>query len=114
MTMLMQRLASSRSVATTTRRLALRSASFASSTFTNGDKKNAAQPGRVVVITSGKGGVGKTTVTASIGYGLAQRGFRTCLIDFDIGLRNLDLHLVRRCSSLGAEGSTDHLWIHLS
>ncbi|KAG3084907.1 Septum site-determining protein [Phytophthora idaei] len=51
------------------------------------------QPGRVVVITSGKGGVGKTTVTASMGYGLAQRGFRTCLIDFDIGLRNLDLHL---------------------
>eukprot|EP00644_Phytophthora_capsici_P012415 jgi/Phyca11/536023/estExt2_fgenesh1_pg.C_PHYCAscaffold_460048 len=51
------------------------------------------QPGRVVVITSGKGGVGKTTVTASVGYGLAQRGFRTCLIDFDIGLRNLDLHL---------------------
>ncbi|KAE8991387.1 hypothetical protein PR002_g20865 [Phytophthora rubi] len=51
------------------------------------------KPGRVVVITSGKGGVGKTTVTASIGYGLAQRGFRTCLIDFDIGLRNLDLHL---------------------
>ncbi|KAI9993165.1 hypothetical protein PInf_015236 [Phytophthora infestans] len=51
------------------------------------------QPGRVVVVTSGKGGVGKTTVTASMGYGLAQRGFRTCLIDFDIGLRNLDLHL---------------------
>lgn len=49
--------------------------------------------GRVVVVTSGKGGVGKTTVTASLGYGLAQRGFRTCLIDFDIGLRNLDLHL---------------------
>ncbi|GMF11064.1 unnamed protein product [Phytophthora lilii] len=55
----------------------------------------AKQPGRVVVITSGKGGVGKTTVTASMGYGLAQRGFRTCLIDFDIGLRNLDLHLRR-------------------
>lgn len=52
------------------------------------------QSGRVVVVTSGKGGVGKTTVTASIGYGLAERGYRTCLIDFDIGLRNLDLHLV--------------------
>ncbi|KAL0587518.1 hypothetical protein ABG067_002814 [Albugo candida] len=51
------------------------------------------QSGRVVVVTSGKGGVGKTTVTASIGYGLAERGYRTCLIDFDIGLRNLDLHL---------------------
>jgi Mrp family chromosome partitioning ATPase len=52
------------------------------------------EPGRVVVITSGKGGVGKTTSAASIGYGLAQKGFKTCLIDFDIGLRNLDLHLV--------------------
>ena len=50
--------------------------------------------GRVVVVTSGKGGVGKTTSAASIGYGLAQRGHKTCLIDFDIGLRNLDLHLV--------------------
>ncbi|RHY48151.1 hypothetical protein DYB38_006752 [Aphanomyces astaci] len=49
--------------------------------------------GSVVVITSGKGGVGKTTCAASIGYGLAQSGYRTCLIDFDIGLRNLDIHL---------------------
>ncbi|OQR83748.1 septum site-determining protein minD [Achlya hypogyna] len=49
--------------------------------------------GKVVVVTSGKGGVGKTTCSASIGYGLAQKGFRTCLIDFDIGLRNLDIHL---------------------
>lgn len=102
MAMLVQRLASSRSVVATTRRLALRSLSSAAA---NGEKKNAAQPGRVVVITSGKGGVGKTTVTASIGYGLAQRGFRTCLIDFDIGLRNLDLHLVRRCQFSGAEDS---------
>ncbi|KAJ0402961.1 hypothetical protein P43SY_009218 [Pythium insidiosum] len=54
---------------------------------------NAPPQGRVVVITSGKGGVGKTTVTASLGYGLAMQGYRTCLIDFDIGLRNLDLHL---------------------
>ncbi|KDO27402.1 septum site-determining protein MinD [Saprolegnia parasitica CBS 223.65] len=45
--------------------------------------------GKVVVVTSGKGGVGKTTCSASIGYGLAQKGYRTCLIDFDIGLRNL-------------------------
>ncbi|ETW02248.1 septum site-determining protein MinD [Aphanomyces invadans] len=49
--------------------------------------------GSVVVITSGKGGVGKTTCAASIGFGLAQLGYRTCLIDFDIGLRNLDIHL---------------------
>ena len=51
--------------------------------------------GRVLVVTGTGTGVGKTTVTASMGYGLAQRGFRTCLIHFDIGLRNLDLHLVR-------------------
>merc|ERR1711934_355181 len=49
--------------------------------------------GEVVVITSGKGGVGKTTSAASFGAGLAKKGFRTCLIDFDIGLRNLDIHL---------------------
>jgi len=52
-----------------------------------------AKNGKVVVVTSGKGGVGKTTTAASIGYGLAERGFRTCVIDFDIGLRNLDIHL---------------------
>ena len=50
-------------------------------------------PGRVVVITSGKGGVGKTTVSASFAYGLALRGHKTCVVDFDVGLRNLDLHL---------------------
>ena len=46
---------------------------------------------RVIVITSGKGGVGKTTTSASIAMGLAQRGFKTAVLDFDIGLRNLDL-----------------------
>lgn len=50
---------------------------------------------RVVCITSGKGGVGKTTTAASIGMGLAMKGHKTCVIDFDIGLRNLDIHLVR-------------------
>jgi septum site-determining protein MinD len=48
---------------------------------------------RVVVITSGKGGVGKTTTAASLAYGLAEAGHKTCVIDFDIGLRNLDIHL---------------------
>ncbi|MCX8515144.1 MAG: septum site-determining protein MinD [Burkholderiales bacterium] len=46
---------------------------------------------RIVVITSGKGGVGKTTTSASIATGLALRGHKTVVIDFDIGLRNLDL-----------------------
>ncbi|SDY95516.1 septum site-determining protein MinD [Citreimonas salinaria] len=47
--------------------------------------------GRVVVITSGKGGVGKTTSAAAISAGLAKQGFRTVVIDFDVGLRNLDM-----------------------
>ncbi|MFM8454272.1 MAG: septum site-determining protein MinD [Gammaproteobacteria bacterium] len=46
---------------------------------------------RVLVVTSGKGGVGKTTGSAAIGAELAKRGFKTVVIDFDIGLRNLDL-----------------------
>ena len=46
---------------------------------------------RVIVITSGKGGVGKTTTTANIGAGLADKGHKVLLIDTDIGLRNLDV-----------------------
>jgi septum site-determining protein MinD len=46
---------------------------------------------RIIVITSGKGGVGKTTSSAALAMGLAQRGHRTVVIDFDVGLRNLDL-----------------------
>ena len=46
---------------------------------------------KVIVLTSGKGGVGKTTSAAAIGTGLALRGKRTVVIDFDVGLRNLDL-----------------------
>ena len=45
----------------------------------------------VVVITSGKGGVGKTTTTANVGTGLAKEGKKVVLIDTDIGLRNLDV-----------------------
>jgi septum site-determining protein MinD len=46
---------------------------------------------RVIVVTSGKGGVGKTTTSASIASGLALRGHKTAVLDFDVGLRNLDL-----------------------
>jgi septum site-determining protein MinD len=46
---------------------------------------------KIVVVTSGKGGVGKTTTSASFATGLAMRGLKTCVIDFDVGLRNLDL-----------------------
>ena len=47
--------------------------------------------GEVIVITSGKGGVGKTTTTANIGVGLAQAGKKVIVIDTDLGLRNLDV-----------------------
>jgi septum site-determining protein MinD len=46
---------------------------------------------RIIVVTSGKGGVGKTTTSAAIAMGLAKKGYRTAVIDFDVGLRNLDL-----------------------
>ena len=45
----------------------------------------------IIVITSGKGGVGKTTTSASFAAGLARRGHKTAVLDFDVGLRNLDL-----------------------
>lgn len=46
---------------------------------------------KIIVVTSGKGGVGKTTTSAAISSGLAMRGHKTVVIDFDIGLRNLDI-----------------------
>src|ERR1700749_3520046 len=48
---------------------------------------------QVLVVTSGKGGVGKTTSTASLGAALAHSGEKVVVIDFDVGLRNLDLVL---------------------
>ncbi len=49
--------------------------------------------GKVVTVTSGKGGVGKSTTAANVGIGLAQEGKRVVAVDFDIGLRNLDMIL---------------------
>src|SRR5580693_10323217 len=46
---------------------------------------------KIIVVTSGKGGVGKTTSSASFASGLAMRGHKTAVLDFDVGLRNLDL-----------------------
>jgi len=46
---------------------------------------------RIIVVTSGKGGVGKTTTSAALAMGLAQKGHKTVVIHFDVGLRNLDL-----------------------
>ena len=46
---------------------------------------------KIIVVTSGKGGVGKTTTSAAIGTGLALRGYKTVIVDFDVGLSNLDL-----------------------
>src|ERR1700744_296170 len=47
--------------------------------------------GKVIVVTSGKGGVGKTTSTAAMGAALARTGQNVVVVDFDVGLRNLDL-----------------------
>ena len=46
---------------------------------------------KIIVVTSGKGGVGKTTTAAALGAGLALQGKKTAVVDFDVGLRNLDL-----------------------
>lgn len=64
------------------------------------------ESGKVIVITSGKGGVGKTTSTAAIGAALAERGFYVCMVDFDIGLRNLDL-------ATGTESKVVHDIVHV-
>src|SRR5689334_23919676 len=56
-------------------------------------EENPLMSGRVIVVTSGKGGVGKTTTTANIGMALASMGEKVALVDADIGLRNMDLVL---------------------
>lgn len=56
-------------------------------------RKDMSNTARVIVITSGKGGVGKTTTTANLGMALANMGEKVALVDADIGLRNLDLAL---------------------
>src|SRR5690606_971610 len=54
-------------------------------------KRRVSNLGEAIVITSGKGGVGKTTTSANIGTALALLGKKVCLVDTDIGLRNLDV-----------------------
>ncbi|MFQ7539414.1 MAG: P-loop NTPase, partial [Clostridium sp.] len=49
--------------------------------------------GEAIAITSGKGGVGKSSVCINIGMVLAQKGYKVCLIDVDLGLKNLDVML---------------------
>lgn len=56
-------------------------------------ERGEAKRGRAIVVTSGKGGVGKTTTTANLGTALASRGARVAMIDADVGLRNLDIVL---------------------
>lgn len=58
---------------------------------TKGISKEPFKQLKVIVVTSGKGGVGKTTSSAAIATGLAQKGHKTAVLDFDVGLRNLDL-----------------------
>src|SRR5688500_20246251 len=53
--------------------------------------RKATKAAEIIVVTSGKGGVGKTTTSASLACGLARRGKKVAVIDFDVGLRNLDL-----------------------
>ncbi len=63
----------------------------ANATMAHNPLKKTNRPAEVIVITSGKGGVGKTTTSAAFSAGLAQQGYRVVVIDFDVGLRNLDL-----------------------
>ena len=67
---------------------------------------------RIIVVTSGKGGVGKTTSSAAIATGLAQKGKKTVVIDFDIGLRNLDLIWVVSAASYTTSLTSFRVMLH--
>lgn len=75
--------------------VALLNKSVNKQTFVNQDSEHSSghKTTRTIVVTSGKGGVGKTTTTANLGMSIARLGYRVTLIDADIGLRNLDLLL---------------------
>src|SRR5215469_10441332 len=68
-------------------------ASFDSTASGGAAQDDTKKLGRAIVVTSGKGGVGKTTTTANLGTALAARGARVVLVDADVGLRNLDIVL---------------------
>jgi septum site-determining protein MinD len=68
-----------------------RAAKFTRSRRCEDEKRGEVTVAEVIVVTSGKGGVGKTTTAAAIAAGIAMRGKKTVVIDFDVGLRNLDL-----------------------
>src|SRR6516165_5788511 len=68
---------------------------------------------KVLVVTSGKGGVGKTTTTAALGAALAQRGEKVVVVDFDVGLRNLDLvqGVAKLPQALIRDKRLENLWL---
>lgn len=67
--------------------------------------------GEIIVVTSGKGGVGKTTTTANIGAGLSRLGKKVLVIDTDLGLRNLDVVMGLENRIVYNSGRRDRRWL---
>ncbi|GKV12375.1 hypothetical protein SLEP1_g23527 [Rubroshorea leprosula] len=90
-----------------------RSVAIASALQWNRKPQLAGETTRVVVITSGKGGVGKTAATANVGLSLARLGFSVVAIDADVGLRNFDLLLGLESREAFLESKTLSTFSHL-